>query len=743
MSSSILKNMYTEKSLEDAALLYAASKGDETAKEKVKEMNDFDTPTIVEMPAHAEKENRHKPVIAQPLCQLSMEELWTRVEEEKGCTLPIFEEIITRLKKKQNNNEELKAAYEKLLVEFPMCYGYWIRLAKLHATWEERENVYQRGLGSTEVNPQLWQSYLREAIDHHGKSNTQLIRDIMDRAIEHCGGHWLSWELWRCCLDFEEAELRRVAEDLSRPNEKLSLEQTTIARLREFYRTVLQTPHKQLTDAWHKFESLLLADDTASSSGGACRQLQQEYDAFQAFVVDHYELQTAHGCSWEKSFLKELKRLNKNVECVSKSDIRVRFPDHGECALPAGTTACDLRAACSSCGEEPTAVELLVDGRVWHCATSTAVLDLLPAHSTVVVFDAPAISKALSLSSEKAVEKWFLTRRAALVTETSAKAIERELYEKKLSRTYYHPNPLTVGQLNAWRKYLDFMQAQGDSVAYELALRRSVEVCCDYSEFWRRAIRFAGKRRSADSKEAAKALCLKAVRLFGHRRPDLIFLYVDFLDKQGDAEEAKKLTEELLSWGWPVLSDECVVRLLRVSRAGKQLDRCAELLAMTRQPHMLPSARLCIVRANHALAVDRDKEGARSALQEGWRLRPCRSILKQLLWLLQNHFTDTNITILALYSQALHNTKHFDALDRWHIWKDLIFYAQHHCDIQTLTQLQERFADFQQSELPSRVKRPAADEGNATSGKKMKEDEESTALPPCLATVQRSVRERT
>eukprot|EP00922_Rhytidocystis_sp_ex-Travisia-forbesii_P059528 GHVS01088274.1.p1 GENE.GHVS01088274.1~~GHVS01088274.1.p1 ORF type:complete len:778 (+),score=155.65 GHVS01088274.1:84-2417(+) len=764
MATSILKNMYTESSLEEAAVRFAASKGDEGAQERVLEMSSGSLPTPPP-PSQAAKENKQQ-TVSRLLCELSMDELWTRIDEERGCALPVYEEIIARLKQQQNNNQQLKSAYEKLLGEFPMCYGYWMRLAKLHATWAEREKVYQRGLDSVEVNPQLWQAYLRDAIDHHSKSNTQIIRDIVDRAIENCGGHWMSWDLWRCCLDFEEAELRRVAEDLSRPNEKLSLEQTTISRLRQFYRLVLQTPHKHLGEAWHKFQCLLTPSTQAKEAKEAGEEeqnddhrcglqlqqvtngqlsldvtdllVEQEYDAFQTFVVDHYEIQT--NGSWEKCFLKELKRL-KNTEdnevaptggggggtntSGGGGDIRVRFPDHSECLVPEGATIGQLRIACSRASGGEDAVDLLVDGCVWHSDVGGLVEDLLAAHTTIVVFDGAALSKALSLSSEKTVEKWFLTRRAELVTQTSAKAIERELYEKKLTRTYYHPNPLTVSQINAWRKYLDFMQAQGDAPGLDLALRRAVEVCCDYTEFWRRAVRFVCK--TAGGKEAGRAMCQKAIRLFGQRRPDLIFLYVDFLEKQGELEEAKQITQDALSWRWPVLSDECFVRLLRSARAAKNFAKCEELMEKRRScPLLMNSSRMCLVAAKHTLTVTRNKQAARAILEEGWSAWPSRPILKQLVWLLQNHFDDPTMTILALYSKA------FDALGHWHVWKDLLYYAEHHCDIQIVTQLQARFADFRHNQasslFPSRKRQGV--ELNGHNGKKIKESSEEQSLVP-------------
>eukprot|EP00922_Rhytidocystis_sp_ex-Travisia-forbesii_P066238 GHVS01098324.1.p1 GENE.GHVS01098324.1~~GHVS01098324.1.p1 ORF type:complete len:409 (-),score=64.02 GHVS01098324.1:223-1449(-) len=367
-------------------------------------------------------------------------------------------------------------------------------------------------------------------------------------------------------------------------------------------------------------------------------------------------------------------------------------------------TSDDLRLACSEAGGAEKPVDLLVEGRIAWNSCDVVVSEALPEHTTIVVFDGATLSKALSLSSGKEVEKWFLTRRAEMVTQTSAKAIERELYEKKLSRTYYHPNPLTVSQLNAWRKYLDFMQAQGDSAAFELALSRSLEVCCDYAEFWRKAMRFACKKAAAGKcavLAAGREVCEKAIRLFGQRRPDLMFLYVDFLDKHGQLDEAKAITEDMLSWNWPVLSDECYVRLLRAERVLKNYSKCEELLAHASSRVL--SNRMCIVSARYYLQVNKDRLTARKVLEDGWRLTPCMSILRQLVCVLQNNFSedDNTTTILAIYSKALHNTKHFDVCDRWQLWKTLLVFADHNCTIQQITQLQNRFADFRGQYLPS------------------------------------------
>eukprot|EP00922_Rhytidocystis_sp_ex-Travisia-forbesii_P066229 GHVS01098315.1.p1 GENE.GHVS01098315.1~~GHVS01098315.1.p1 ORF type:complete len:822 (-),score=173.14 GHVS01098315.1:303-2768(-) len=815
MPSAALMNMYTEASLEEAAVRFAASRGDEEAKERLREMSRDENSLLSSYEQQQQTNNNNnrqhnnkdkqrnntKRQGQRPLSELSVDELWTRVDDELGCTLPIYEALIASLKKQEAKNEELKTVYGKLLSEFPMCYGYWIRLAKLHATWEERERVYRRGLSCAEVNPQLWKAFLVDAIDHHSKSNTHIIRSIMDRAIKHCGGHWLSWDLWRCCLEFEEAELRRVAEDITRPKDKLALEQTTIARLRLFYRAVLQTPHKHLADAWQKFQALLTTtqqndkpiaatednndennNNNRSSMGASFgKQLQEvacggvsldvtdmlvegEYEAFQTFVVDHYKIQGQGNSSWENGFLKIVKKSKKakvsnssspasssraNV-CGGESTVRVRFPDHSESVVPLWMTTDDLRIACRQAGGGEEAVDLLVEGQIWNGSNNKEVVgdsgdvvvvsEAVPAHTTIVVFDGSTLSKALSLSSGKDVEKWFLSRRAEMVTQTSAKAIERELYEKKLSRTYYHPNPLTVSQLNAWRKYLDFMQAQGDSAAFDLALRRSLEVCCDYAEFWRKAMRFACKAAAGNPKSAVLAagreVCGKATRLFGQRRPDLMFLYVDFLDKHGEGEEAKAITEELLSWNWPVLSDECYVRLLRAERVLKNYSKCEELLARARVScnSRFFSNRMCIVSARYYLQVNKDKLAARKVLEEGWLLRPCMSILRQLIWVLQNSFAedDNTKTILAMYSKALHDTKHFDVCDRWQLWKSLLFFADHNCTIQQIAQLQKRFADFRGDNLPflSR-KRPLLVEAPEASNEVKKTKHQEGAVSWC------------
>jgi hypothetical protein len=111
---------------------------------------------------------------------------------------------------------------------FPLCYGYWDKLARLEQTAGGRSaaaSVYERGLKAVKC----WELYLKyanhavrqcgppEALGDNApqdareqSANEKIARDIFARAAAEVGAVWDSAKLWEAWLAFEEARPKDV-----------------------------------------------------------------------------------------------------------------------------------------------------------------------------------------------------------------------------------------------------------------------------------------------------------------------------------------------------------------------------------------------------------------------------------------------------------------------------------------------------------------------------------------------------
>ena len=126
---------------------------------------------------------------------------------------------------------DLKQAYEEFLKEYPLCYGYWDKLARLERTvaggsFSAAAPVYERGLAAVKC----WELYLKycsSAVhqcgtppDHVGDNAPQdakeqsadekTARDLFQRAVEQVGNVFNCAKLWDAWHAFEEARPKDV-----------------------------------------------------------------------------------------------------------------------------------------------------------------------------------------------------------------------------------------------------------------------------------------------------------------------------------------------------------------------------------------------------------------------------------------------------------------------------------------------------------------------------------------------------
>ena len=121
----------------------------------------------------------------------------------------------------------LQRAYDEFLAEYPLCYGYWHKLAKLHQTLSGDDAaiaVYERGIAAincielymhycTLVSGIAGPTYQERHVmagpnmpmgDDAPSDGEARARAVFERAIADQGCHWLSETLWNTYISFEE-----------------------------------------------------------------------------------------------------------------------------------------------------------------------------------------------------------------------------------------------------------------------------------------------------------------------------------------------------------------------------------------------------------------------------------------------------------------------------------------------------------------------------------------------------------
>ena len=141
---------------------------------------------------------------------------------------------------------ELRDAYEGFLREFPLCYGYWDKLARLErdlcvasatghdgqaVPFETAAHVYERGISAVKCW-ELWLKYCQCAVQNCGDPNhgalpgseapqeareqtmqERLTRSLFARATSEVGNVFDSCKLWNAWHAFEHARMKDVLID--------------------------------------------------------------------------------------------------------------------------------------------------------------------------------------------------------------------------------------------------------------------------------------------------------------------------------------------------------------------------------------------------------------------------------------------------------------------------------------------------------------------------------------------------
>ncbi|XP_063992035.1 pre-mRNA-processing factor 39 isoform X1 [Diachasmimorpha longicaudata] len=106
----------------------------------------------------------------------------------------------------ENDAEAAREAYEKFLVRYPYCYGYWRKYAdyeKKKGNPDNVQKVFDEGLNAISLSVDLWLHYIIHCKSVHEKDEGKM-REQYERAIQACGLEFRSDRLWESYIKWEQ-----------------------------------------------------------------------------------------------------------------------------------------------------------------------------------------------------------------------------------------------------------------------------------------------------------------------------------------------------------------------------------------------------------------------------------------------------------------------------------------------------------------------------------------------------------
>jgi len=176
---------------------------------------------------------------------------------------------------------------------------------------------------------------------------------------------------------------------------------------------------------------------------------------------------------------------------------------------------------------------------------------------------------------------------------TQAETTKRWTYESEIKRPYFHVTDLDEGQLDNWRKYLDFEEGQADYTRAHFLYERCLVVCALYEEFWLRYARWMFAQPGKE--EEVRNIYMRASCLFVPiALPTIRLHYAFFEEMTGRVDIAKEIHEAILVQ-LPSHIDTIVSLANTSRRHGTIDDAVAVYAAQLESPTVEVSAKAAVV----------------------------------------------------------------------------------------------------------------------------------------------------
>uniref|UniRef100_A0A0D9X7E1 Suppressor of forked domain-containing protein n=1 Tax=Leersia perrieri TaxID=77586 RepID=A0A0D9X7E1_9ORYZ len=110
-----------------------------------------------------------------------------------------------------NDIEVINLVYHSFLLEFPLCYGYWIKYAAHKArlcTNGDVVEVYEQAVQAVPHSVDLWVSYCGFAVSAY--EEPAHIRRLFQRALSLVGKDYLCYQLWDKYIEFENSQKQLI-----------------------------------------------------------------------------------------------------------------------------------------------------------------------------------------------------------------------------------------------------------------------------------------------------------------------------------------------------------------------------------------------------------------------------------------------------------------------------------------------------------------------------------------------------
>ncbi|QPG99421.1 hypothetical protein C2857_001742 [Epichloe festucae Fl1] len=158
-------------------------------------------------------------------------------------------------------------------------------------------------------------------------------------------------------------------------------------------------------------------------------------------------------------------------------------------------------------------------------------------------------------------------------TSTQQEVSKRWTYESEIKRPYFHVTELEHSQLNNWRKYLDFEEAEGDFQRTVSLYERCMVTCAFYDELWFRYARWMAAQDGKD--EEVRNIYIRASIFVPVSRPGIRMQWAYFEEGSGRIDVALDIHAAILM----KLPDcvEVIVSWAHLQRRQKDTDAAIQV----------------------------------------------------------------------------------------------------------------------------------------------------------------------